>query len=78
MCNTLFQVTSPDWQFAVQHAVQQYVRYVIPARPYIHDTVDAGDGISIIRDDYSHYNLWPPPVGIFIISIIEVGYSLQQ
>lgn len=74
----LFQMTSPEWQSAVQHAFQQYVENLVPARPRSHDEVDAGDEASIKWKYDAQYRYWPPPLGMIIISIIEVGHYLRQ
>jgi hypothetical protein len=52
------------------------VKYTVPARPRSHDVVDVGDDASVTWDYDSQYRCWPPPLGMFIISIIEVGHYL--
>ncbi|KAJ9596582.1 hypothetical protein L9F63_012415 [Diploptera punctata] len=56
-------VNSKEWQAIMNRAMQQYIRYTVPARPV--DVVDFGE--------YEReYTCWPPAVGMIIISIIEV------
>jgi hypothetical protein len=75
----LMQIRSPDWHITIQEAVRHYIQYTVPARPVVvRDTVDTAEGASVDLIYESHYRCWPPPLGMFIISIVEVGGSLQK
>ncbi|KDR11872.1 rhomboid-related protein 2-like [Zootermopsis nevadensis] len=71
-------MTSPDWQIDVQQAFQQYVDLLVPPRPRSHDEVDTGDKASIKWKYDAQYRYWPPPLGMIIISIIEVATFLTD
>ncbi|PNF37657.1 hypothetical protein B7P43_G11934 [Cryptotermes secundus] len=67
-------VQSPEWRITLQNAVDQYVKFLVPARPVSIDVTDTGDETSGRLVYYeSHYRCWPPPLGMFIISIIEIA-----
>lgn len=72
-------IQSPDWQISIQEAVRHYIQYTVPARPVIVvDTVDTADGASIDLVYENHYRCWPPPLGMFIISIVEIATFLTD
>jgi len=54
--------------------VRQYVHNTVPARPVVYsDVVDARGGFPSGEAFYeSHYSCWPPPLGMVIISVVEV------
>lgn len=67
-------VQSPEWHITLQDAVDQYVKFLVPPRPVsidVTDTGDEGSGRSVYYE--SHYRCWPPPLGMLIISIIEIA-----
>jgi hypothetical protein len=70
----LLQIQSPEWHITIQEAVRHYVQNTVPARPVlVSDVIDASTGISSGEVAYeSHYTCWPPPLGMVIISVVEV------
>jgi len=73
-------IQSPDWHNTIQEAMQYYVRNTVPARRVATTEVtDAVDGTPATEVTYeSHYTCWPPPMGMVIISIVEVATFLAD
>jgi len=68
-------IQSPDWHISIQEAMRYYVCNTVPARPVaITHGIDAVDGFTSGEVIYeNHYTCWPPPMGMVIISIVEVA-----
>jgi hypothetical protein len=59
---------------SIQEAVRYYVYNTIPARPVVAvaavDDVDGYPADAVVYE--TQYTCWPPPMGMVIISIVEV------
>jgi len=73
-------IQSPEWQIAIQEAMRYYVLNTVPARPVATPVAfDATDGAAAPEDAYeSHYTCWPPPMGMVLISIVEIATFLAD